>query len=88
MNRVFTHAEGDLDVTVAYYAASQMVAFTAEQFGFAEDHARARALGRGQADAGRSSARRSASRRRSTTRDTARGSWRASPATRASTCST
>ena len=25
---------GDLDVTVAYYAASQMVAFTAEQFGF------------------------------------------------------
>ena len=35
MNRVFTH-EGDLDVTVAYYAASQMVAFTAEQFGFAK----------------------------------------------------
>src|SRR5579859_6238615 len=34
MNRVFTHAEGDLDVTVAYYAASQMLAFTAEQFGF------------------------------------------------------
>jgi tetratricopeptide (TPR) repeat protein len=34
MNRVFTHAEGDLDVTVAYYASSQMVAFTAEQFGF------------------------------------------------------
>ncbi len=34
MNRVFTHAEGDLDVTVAYYAASQMIAFTAEQFGF------------------------------------------------------
>ncbi|MGH7298069.1 MAG: tetratricopeptide repeat protein, partial [Polyangiaceae bacterium] len=33
MNRVFTH-EGDLDVTVAYYAASQMIAFTAEQFGF------------------------------------------------------
>jgi tetratricopeptide (TPR) repeat protein len=36
MNRVFTHAEGDLDVTVAYYAASQMIAFTAEQFGFAK----------------------------------------------------
>jgi Tfp pilus assembly protein PilF len=36
MNRVFTHAEDDLDVTVAYYAASQMVAFTAEQFGFAK----------------------------------------------------
>jgi tetratricopeptide (TPR) repeat protein len=34
MNRAFTHAEGDLDVTVAYYAASQMVAFTAEQVGF------------------------------------------------------
>jgi Tfp pilus assembly protein PilF len=34
MNRAFTHAEGDLDVTVAYYAASQMVAFTAAQFGF------------------------------------------------------
>jgi Tfp pilus assembly protein PilF len=36
MNRAFTHAEGDLDVTVAYYAASQMIAFTAEQFGFAK----------------------------------------------------
>ncbi len=36
MNRAFTHAEGDLDVTVAYYAASQMVAFTAEQYGFAK----------------------------------------------------
>ena len=34
MNRAFTHAGGDLDVTVAYYAASHMVAFTAEQFGF------------------------------------------------------
>ena len=34
MNRAFTHADGDLDVTVAYYAASQMLAFTAEQFGF------------------------------------------------------
>jgi Tfp pilus assembly protein PilF len=34
MNRVFTHAESDVDVTVAYYAASQMLAFTAEQFGF------------------------------------------------------
>jgi Tfp pilus assembly protein PilF len=36
MNRAFTHAEGELDVTVAYYAASQMVAFTAEQFGFSK----------------------------------------------------
>jgi tetratricopeptide (TPR) repeat protein len=34
MNRAFTHADGALDVTVAYYAASQMLAFTAEQFGF------------------------------------------------------
>ncbi|MDP9151540.1 MAG: hypothetical protein M3O36_16590 [Myxococcota bacterium] len=34
MNRAFTHAEGELDVTVAYYAASQLVAFTADQFGF------------------------------------------------------
>jgi cellulose synthase operon protein C len=34
MNSAFTHAEGDVDVTVAYYASSQMVAFTADQFGF------------------------------------------------------
>lgn len=34
MNTAFTHAEGDLDVTVAYYAASQMLAYTAEEFGF------------------------------------------------------
>ena len=34
MNRAFTHAAGELDVTVAYYAASQMIAFTAEQFGW------------------------------------------------------
>jgi predicted Zn-dependent protease len=34
MNTAFTHAAGDLDVTVAYYAASQMLAFTADQFGF------------------------------------------------------
>jgi cellulose synthase operon protein C len=34
MNTAFTHAAGELDVTVAYYAASQMVAFTADQFGF------------------------------------------------------
>jgi tetratricopeptide (TPR) repeat protein len=36
MNRAFTHAEGDLDVTVAYYAASQMLAFTAVEYGFAK----------------------------------------------------
>jgi predicted Zn-dependent protease len=34
MNTAFTHAEGEVDVTVAYYAASQMLAFTADQFGF------------------------------------------------------
>jgi len=33
MNRAFTHA-ADEDVEVAYYASSQMVAFTADQFGF------------------------------------------------------
>ncbi len=36
MNRAFTHADGGLDVTVAYYAASQLVAFTAEQYGWAK----------------------------------------------------
>jgi Tfp pilus assembly protein PilF len=34
MNTAFTHAEGELDVTVAYYAASQMIAFAGERFGF------------------------------------------------------
>jgi predicted Zn-dependent protease len=34
MNTAFTHASGELDVTIAYYAASQMLAFTADQFGF------------------------------------------------------
>ncbi|MGH7268956.1 MAG: tetratricopeptide repeat protein, partial [Polyangiaceae bacterium] len=34
MNMAFTHADGDLDVSVAYYAASQMVAFTADRYGF------------------------------------------------------
>jgi tetratricopeptide (TPR) repeat protein len=34
MNRAFSHADSALDVTVAYYAASQMVAFTVERFGF------------------------------------------------------
>ncbi len=34
MNRAFTHADSDVDVNVAYYAASQMLAFTADQFGF------------------------------------------------------
>jgi tetratricopeptide (TPR) repeat protein len=33
MNRAFTHAADGNDVTVAYYAASQMLVFTAEQFG-------------------------------------------------------
>lgn len=33
MNRAFTHAEGAEDVTVAYYAASQMMVWTVERFG-------------------------------------------------------
>jgi cellulose synthase operon protein C len=33
MNRAFTHADNGEDMTVAYYASSQMVVFTAEQFG-------------------------------------------------------
>ena len=33
MNRAFTHASDGLDVSVAYYAASQMLVFTADQFG-------------------------------------------------------
>jgi tetratricopeptide (TPR) repeat protein len=33
MNRVFTHAETAEDITVAYYASSQMMVFTVERFG-------------------------------------------------------
>jgi tetratricopeptide (TPR) repeat protein len=33
MNRAFTHAEDAEDVTVAYYAASQMLVWTVERFG-------------------------------------------------------
>ncbi len=33
MNRVFTHAESAEDITVAYYAASQMMVYTVEKFG-------------------------------------------------------
>ena len=33
MNRAFTHATDGADVTVAYYAASQMLVYTAEEFG-------------------------------------------------------
>ncbi len=36
MNRAFTHASDGLDVTVAYYAASQMLVFTVETFGMAK----------------------------------------------------
>ncbi len=36
MNRAFTHASDGLDVTVAYYAASQMLVFTVETFGTAK----------------------------------------------------
>ncbi len=33
MNRAFTHAEGPDDMTVAYYASSQMLVWTVERFG-------------------------------------------------------
>jgi cellulose synthase operon protein C len=33
MNRAFTHASDGLDVTVAYYASSQMLIYTVEKFG-------------------------------------------------------
>ena len=36
MNRAFTHASDGLDVTVAYYAASQLLVFTVETFGMAK----------------------------------------------------
>lgn len=35
MNRAFTHASDASDVTVAYYASSQMLVFTVERFGMA-----------------------------------------------------
>lgn len=35
MNRAFTHAEGAEDMTVAYYASSQMLVWTVERFGMA-----------------------------------------------------
>ncbi len=35
MNRAFTHADDASDVTVAYYASSQMLVFTVEQYGMA-----------------------------------------------------
>ena len=35
MNKAFTH-QGELDVTTAYYAASQMVVYTAETYGFSK----------------------------------------------------
>jgi tetratricopeptide (TPR) repeat protein len=35
MNRAFTHASDELDVTAAYYAASQMIVYTAERYGLA-----------------------------------------------------
>ncbi len=33
MNQAFTHAESAMDVTVAYYAASQMILFSVEEWG-------------------------------------------------------
>ena len=35
MNRAFTHASDELDVTAAYYAASQMIVYTADRYGLA-----------------------------------------------------
>jgi tetratricopeptide (TPR) repeat protein len=49
MNTAFTHAEGDLDVTVAYYAASQMLAFAGERFGFSAITHALKLWGEGQA---------------------------------------
>ena len=51
MNRAFTHATDVSDVTVAYYAASQMLVFTVEQFGMPKVVRRAQALGARGADA-------------------------------------
>ena len=47
MNRAFTHASDGLDVTVAYYAASQMLVFTVETFGMAKVTAALKAWGDG-----------------------------------------
>ena len=87
MNRAFTHAATGEDMTVAYYAASQMLVFTVEQFGLPKV-----------VDAlklwGRACVRRTVIQRAfgalagaTTTRSTARGRWRSSRGTRGSSCS-
>jgi cellulose synthase operon protein C len=47
MNRAFTHAEDGNDMTVAYYAASQILVFTVERFGMPKVVAALRAWGEG-----------------------------------------
>jgi Tfp pilus assembly protein PilF len=49
MNTAFTHAEGEVDVTVAYYAASQMLAFAGGRFGFSALTRALQLWGQGQA---------------------------------------
>jgi len=46
-NRAFTHARGPDDMMVAYYAASQLVAYLIEQYGFARVAAMLPAYGEG-----------------------------------------
>jgi cellulose synthase operon protein C len=47
MNRAFTHASDGLDVTVAYYASSQMLIYTVEKFGIGKVGAALRLWGEG-----------------------------------------
>lgn len=47
MNRAFTHASDAVDVTVAYYAASQMLIWTVERFGMGKVVAALRLWGQG-----------------------------------------
>ncbi len=88
MNTAFTHAEGDLDVTVAYYAASQMLAFTADQFGFPKITRALQLWGEGKTTARGASRRVRSVPRRSTTLASGRGRWRGSPVTTGNTSST
>ena len=47
MNRAFTHVDSVEDVTMAYYAASQVVLFVAQEFGFPKIVSMLEAWGRG-----------------------------------------
>lgn len=47
MNRAFTHAKSGADVTVAYYASSQLLVYTAETFGMDRIASALRAWGEG-----------------------------------------